>query len=182
MNDIPIMWAAELKAAYPKRSGPTGWASMKLLLACRRALQESTWREILDGCERYKAYCIQSGREGTDFIQNPLRFIEDGCYQEDFTYQAPQTKEEAARAELKARDAERMARAIHAGGLLREPLSPDPGECAAAFETRVRLSATDQPDAVRERERAPAGMGATDSARSSEVRSRITSLVARLKA
>lgn len=145
MNDIPIMWAAELKAAYPRRSGPTGWASMKLLLACRRALMESTWQEIIDGCERYKAYCIESGREGTDFIQNPLRFIEDGCYLEDFTYQAPQTKEEAARAELKARDGERMAKAVEAGGRLTPPLSPDPGECVAAFETRIRMAQSNPP-------------------------------------
>lgn len=145
ISDIPICWAAELKAAYPRRSGPTGWASMKLLLACRRALMESTWQEIIDGCERYKAYCIQSGREGTDFVQNPLRFIEDGCYLEDFTYQAPQTKEEAARADHERKSNERMDTARTVGSRLTPPLSPDPGECVAAFETRIRMAQSNPP-------------------------------------
>lgn len=162
MNDIPIMWAQELKAAYPAKSGPVGWASMKLLLACRRALMESTWTEIIDGCKRYKAYCEASGREGTEFVQNPLRFISDGCHLEDFAYQAPQTKEQLELAAIKERDRERMEKAREAGG--RIGITPLPLESVGSFETRVKLASD--------------GVGRTDNR---VLRSKLSDLTARMR-
>lgn len=140
MNEIPIMWATELKDAYPAKSGPVGWASVKLLLALRRALTDSTWLEIIDGCKRYKAYCEASGREGTEFVQSPLRFISDGCHLEQFEHKAPPTKEQAAKADHDRRVGERMDQARAAGGRLSPPLEPFPREPVAAFETRIALA------------------------------------------
>jgi hypothetical protein len=185
MNDLPSDWSEQLQSVYPKRSGPSGWRSMKLMLALRRALFDSTWEQIIDGCKNYQKYCQAGGIEGSSFVQAPTRYIEDGSYLETFTHQAVPTKEEAARAETKARSADRMARAVHAGGLLREPLAPMPGECVEAFETRIRMQAVNQPrgagsDGNGERQREP-GMGAIDPARSGEVSQRISSLTNRMR-
>jgi hypothetical protein len=132
MNDIPIMWAQELKAAYPAKSGPVGWASTKLLLALRRALMESTWTEIIDGCKRYKAYCQSSGAEGTEFVQNPLRFISDGCHLEEFVYTAPKDPKIAAH---EAQTAERWDRASRLANDL--SVARYRGDSIETFEGRI---------------------------------------------
>ena len=67
---LPIDWSEQLQSAYPKRSGPCGWRGMRLMLALRRALMDSSWEEIIDGCKNYKAYCQASGKEGTDYVQH----------------------------------------------------------------------------------------------------------------
>jgi hypothetical protein len=179
VNDIPVMWATELQSAYPKRSGPSGWGSMKLLLEVRRALRESTWEQLIRGCENYKAYCQASGKEGTDFVQNPLRFIADGCYLEEFTFEAPKTKEEAAKSEHQRKEAERWAIAKRAGGELQPPLVPDPIESISNFETRIRMSHVNagRPG------NSPAGRIRTaDQGVDPRLADRVSSLTARLKA
>lgn len=140
MNIFPVDWTDQLKAVYPQRSGPCGWASLKLMLELRNALRSHTWEQILDGCRNYKAYCAQSGKEGSDFVQTPLRFIADGCYAETFAFQAPQTSECQARERTRAADARRMAEAAAIGGRLVPPLTAYPHESVAAFETRIKLA------------------------------------------
>lgn len=146
MNDLPLDWSAQLQSAYPKRSGPCGWTSVRLMLALRSALQQSTWEQIIDGCKRYKRYCEQSGKEGTDFVQNPLRFIADGCYAEAFEYKAPETKEQKERRELAERDRERINKTLEVGRRLIPPVLPLPGDTAASYETRVRMAADNHKD------------------------------------
>lgn len=145
MNLMPIDWSEKLQSVYPKRSGPCGWRGMRLMLALRRALMESTWEEILDGCKNYAKFCEEGGQTGTTFVQAPLRFIEDGSYLETFAYRAAHSKDELARSELRERDRIRMQKAIEAGARFVPALVPDHGECAAAFETRVMLATTTGP-------------------------------------
>lgn len=144
MNDIPIMWATELQSAYPDRSGPSGWGSMKLLLAVRRALMDSTWEQIIDGCKNYKTYCQKSGKEGTDYVQAPLRFIADGCYLESLTFEAPKTKEEQERAKIDRLASEHMQRAIECAVQAGSALRPHTHESATAYEHRLRTEQDDQ--------------------------------------
>jgi len=137
LNAMPLDWSEQLQAAYPKRSGPSGWKGMRLMLAIRRALFESTWEQIIDGCKNYKAYCQASGREGSDFVQAPQRFIEDGSYLETFTFKAA---EDPKITEHKRKEAERRGRAVVSGRALFPPLECDPLESTAAFETRIYLA------------------------------------------
>ena len=174
-QELPISWADELKAVYPQRSGPSGWGSMKLMLELRRALQTSTWERILDGCKSYKAYCDQSGKTGTDYVQTPLRFIGDGCYLEEFTYQAPQTQADKDRSQAQQRDAARLAEITRLGSTLNPPLSRYPQESIASFETRVRLVSV----GIR---RTDEGMGHNQGPQRETLGSAITSLARRLKA
>lgn len=164
MTELPIDWSEQLQAVYPKRSGPSGWKGMRLMLALRRALLDSTWEQILDGCKNYAKYCQESGSEGSSFVQAPQRFIEDGSFLEEFTHQAAVDPKVA---EQKRREAERFTRAVEAGSLL--GLEPLRGECAASFETRIAMHRNSGP---------------TDGPRgdvSSEIRDRIASLAGRMR-
>ena len=143
MNDLPVDWSARIEAAYPKRAGPSGWRGMRLMLAIRRALMESTFEEILDGCEKYKAFCQQSGIEGSIYVQAPIRFIEDGCYLEDFVYVRPEKPEVI---EARNKEADRWRRAREAAAKLSPPLEAYPGESAGSLETRVEMARTRGPD------------------------------------
>lgn len=164
MNEMPNDWSEQLQAVYPKRSGPSGWKGMRLMLALRRALMTSTWEEIIDGCKNYAKYCQESGSEGSSFVQAPQRFIEDGSFLEEFTHQAAVDPKIA---EIKRKEADRFTRAIEAGSRL--GLEPVRGECAAAFETRISLHRNSGP---------------TDGPRipvASEIRDRIASLAGRMR-
>lgn len=119
------------------------------MLALRRALMDSTWEEILDGCKNYARFCEEGGTTGSAFVQAPLRFIQDQSYLETFEYKAAQSKDELARSELRSRDLLRMQKAIEAGARIDSSLRPVPGECAAAFETRVMLAGTVGRNALR---------------------------------
>ena len=126
------------------------------MLAVRRALMDSTFEQVVNGCENYRTYCRAAGVEGTDFVQSPLRFISDGSFAEEFIYKAP---EDPKVAEAKARAADRDVRARERGdrlGLVRDHL-----ESVGAFETRCMLEETK-----------PA---------SHDVRSRISSLTDRMR-
>lgn len=144
MNDIPIMWATELQSAYPKRSGPCGWGGMKLLLAVRRALQQVTWDELIEGVKRYANYCQLSGQEGGPYVLSPQSFFEQAIYLESLSFEAPKTKEEQERARLAGLASEHMQRtvecAIQAGSALR----PHTHESATAYEHRLRIEQDDQ--------------------------------------
>src|SRR6266404_755346 len=139
MNVLPTDWSEQLQRVYPRRSGPSGWRSMKLMLALRRALFDSTWEQIIDGCKNYREYCQAGGIEGSTFVQAPARYIEDGSYLETFTHQAAQDPKII---EAKHREAARMERAVDAARALDPALTPHPQECAAAFESRVRFAAS----------------------------------------
>lgn len=143
MNELPIDWSDQIQKVYPKRSGPSGWKGMKLMLALRRALINSTWDEILNGCENYKTYCTQAGIEGSTFVQNPIRFIEEGSYEEEFIYRAPKSKDDIAREQIAANEGLRWAKAKAAGKSLRCPITPMLKESVGSFETRVRLLEND---------------------------------------
>lgn len=137
MNVLPLSWSEDLQAVYPKRSGPCGWRGMKLMLALRRALMDSTFEQVINGCENYRTYCRAAGIEGTDFVQSPLRFISDGSFAEEFTYKAPQDPKVL---ESQTRAADRDVRARERGdrvGLVRDRL-----ESVGAFETRCMLEET----------------------------------------
>ena len=109
------------------------------MLAIRRALMESTFEEILDGCEKYKAFCQQSGIEGSIYVQAPIRFIEDGCYLEDFVYVRPEKPEVI---EARNKEADRWRRAREAAAKLSPPLEAYPQESIGAFETRISMQRT----------------------------------------
>lgn len=142
MNVLPIDWSEQIQAVYPQRSGPSGWRGMRLMLALRRALFDSSWEQIIDGCKNYAKYAQTSGIEGSSFVQAPLRFIQDGCYLETFEYKAP---EDPKVIEARNKEADRWRRAREAAGKLDPALAPYPLESVAAFETRVALEATRQP-------------------------------------
>jgi len=110
----------------------------RVFLKLRRALFETNWEQIMEGVRRYARYCQEAGTEGSAFVVTPARFFEDEIYLEELSFCAPQSKEEAARAERKRQEAERMDRAIHSGNRL--GLRPVEGECASAFETRIYLA------------------------------------------
>ncbi|MDR5728306.1 MAG: hypothetical protein RB191_12835 [Terriglobia bacterium] len=139
MNDMPIDWSEQLQSVYPKRSGPSGWRGMKLMLALRRALFDSTWEQIIDGCKNYAKYCKDSGSEGSPFVQAPLRFIQDGCFLEEFEFRQA---EDPKVIDARNKEADRWRRAREAAAELSPALTPMPGECCAAFETRIRLAET----------------------------------------
>lgn len=141
MSQLPISWSAQLQASYPARSGPCGWMSMKLMLALRSALQQSTWKEITDGCQRYKVYLQKSGKEGTEFVQSPLRFIQDGCYLEQFEHKEPQSPKEALRAEIAAARDARLDKARQGARAASVPYGPL--DSAEAIETRIRSANLD---------------------------------------
>jgi hypothetical protein len=110
---------------------------MKLMLAVRRALMDSTFEQVLHGCENYRTYCRSAGIEGTDFVQSPLRFISDGSFAEEFLYKAPEVPKIT---EARAKAADRDVRAAERGnklGLVRDHL-----ESVGAFETRCMLEET----------------------------------------
>lgn len=137
---LPSDWLDQLKAVYPKRSGPMRWP--RVFLPVRRALMETTWDDLISGVKRYAEYCKASGKEGSEFVATPESFFKDEIYLEELLYQPSKTKEESRAAEIVARDAERIANAVRdSGGLLR----PMRGECAAAFETRIALERTRGP-------------------------------------
>jgi hypothetical protein len=143
---------------------------MRLLLACRKALFESTWEQILNGCQRYKAYCQASGREGTEFVLKPQKFIEDGCYLEEYEYKAP---EDPKIIEARQKEQTRWAEARLLASRLDPVLEPMQHECISAFETRVRFAAADG------RNHAPATVGSN--VRFDEARARISSLTDRMR-
>lgn len=136
MNQMPLDWSEQLQAAYPQRAGPSGWKGMRLMLACRRALMDYTWEQIIDGCKNYKSYCQASGREGTDFVQTPQRFIEDCSFLEELTFKAP---EDPKIIEARAKEADRWRRAREAAAKLSPALEAHPLESVAAFETRIAM-------------------------------------------
>jgi hypothetical protein len=142
MNEMPSDWSRALEEVYPKRSGPNGWKGMRLLLAVRRALIDSTWEQILSGCKAYKDYCCQAGIEGTSFVQAPLRFIQEASYLESFSHKAP---EDPKVIEAKVKETERWERAHLLASRLDPILKPMQHESVASFETRIRLESTRNP-------------------------------------
>ena len=179
MNDLPANWSELIQKAYPTRSGPSGWRGMRLMLAIRRALMESTFEEILDGCEKYKAFCQQSGIEGSIYVQAPIRFIEDGCYLEDFVYVRPEKPEVI---EARNKEADRWRRASEAAAKLSPPLEAYPGESVGAFETRVALTECRGPARRSQAESAQVAHGGESSRTSAaDLHGRIASLAERLK-
>lgn len=139
MHDIPITWLLQLQEAYPLRSGPSGWNGMKMMLAVRRALMDHTWETIIDGCQRYKAYAKASGREGTEFVLKPQKFIEDGCFLEEYAYKAPQDPKII---EARQQEQARWDIARSAARDLPEALTPYPLESIGSFETRIEIART----------------------------------------
>lgn len=81
---MPVTWLDELKAAYPKRSGPMSWP--RVFLKVRRALLETSWDDCIEGVKRYAKYCQEAGIEGSGFVVAPARFFEDEIYLEDLTF------------------------------------------------------------------------------------------------
>lgn len=140
MNVMPTDWSEQLQSVYPKRSGPSGWKGMKLMLALRRALFDSTWEQIIDGCKNYARYCEEGGKTGSDFVQAPARFIEDGSYLEQFTFAAAVDPKVAAH---KAQEALRWGRASELAAHLSVPRYPQ--DSLEAFESRIRLAETRPP-------------------------------------
>lgn len=132
---MPTDWSDQLRAAYPKRSGPCGWAGMKLMMAVRRALNATHWETIMEGVKGYARYCEQSGKVGSEFVKTPQAFFDEGIYLEELSFQEP---EDPRIADKRVRDAairsdtERKALALG--------LQLDRNESTAALKTRISLT------------------------------------------
>jgi hypothetical protein len=137
MHELPQDWTKQLIEAYPARSGPCGWGGMRLMLSVRRALNETSWERIMEGVRGYAQYARESGKEGSEFIVAPKTFFDDAIYLEQLTYKVPENPQKI---EARAKEQERMDRAVRAGSTLEPALFPMPGESAAAFETRIMLA------------------------------------------
>lgn len=107
------------------------------MLAVRRALLDSTFEEVLSGCENYKTYCQASGIEGSSFVQAPQRFIEDGSFLEEFTYKAA---EDPRIAEQKSREAARRSKVESAARLA--GIGFDIRDSTASIQTSIDLAAS----------------------------------------
>ena len=135
MNNMPVDWINQIKAEYPARSGGLGWLDMRLMLAVRRALLTHTWEQITDAIKAYKAYCQQSGKEGSELVLKPKSWFEQGGYAEEWRYQVKQDPvaiEKARQSDALDRRADEAGARV---GLTRHAL-----ESRAAFETRVRMA------------------------------------------
>lgn len=173
---MPVTWLDELKAAYPKRSGPMSWP--RVFLKVRGALLETRWDDCIAGVKRYAKYCQEAGIEGSAFVITPARFFEDEIYLEDLTFTPA---EDPKIVEHRSKEADRLARAREAGA--RIGLEPMPGECSAAFETRIMLE-NQRPGRGERRETDHVGASGESELhmRSSEsVQQRISSLAHRLR-
>jgi hypothetical protein len=137
MNQMPVDWSEQLRKEYPERAGPMGWGGSRLMLSVRKALMATTWERIMEGVRGYAEYARISGKEGTEFILSPKSFFDDCVYLEQLTYKVP---EDPKKIEARAKEQERMDRAVRAGSTLEPALFPMPGESAAAFETRIMLA------------------------------------------
>lgn len=135
MNQMPVTWLDELKAAYPKRSGPMSWP--RVFLKVRRALLETSWDDCIAGVKRYAKYCQEAGIDGSAFVVAPARFFEDQIYLEELAFSPA---EDPNVTEHKRKERARFARAVD--DALGMGIKPMPGECAAALETRIMLERT----------------------------------------
>jgi len=137
-KDWSADWSERIQAVYPKRSGPSGWKGSRLMLAVRSAVKEHGWEVLLNGCQRYKDFAQESGKEGTVYVQTPERFIAERSFLEDFGYEAPKSRDEIAREEVARRDSDRLREAVLRGSHF--GITQRPGESLGAFETRIRLA------------------------------------------
>ena len=65
---------AALKAAYPRRSGSQRWGDA--LKHCRARIAEGrTWRQLLEGAERYAAFMRATGKDNSEFVQQAATFF-----------------------------------------------------------------------------------------------------------
>lgn len=64
----------EIKKAYPKRGGGQRWQDAERFYHSR--IQEGvTHKEILDGVYRYARFCDQTGKTGSEFVQQAATFF-----------------------------------------------------------------------------------------------------------
>lgn len=67
----------DFKLRYPKRAGGYDWEGAKK--AWRARLREGhTWEQLLDGADRYRAYCEAAGKIGTEIVMMPKTFCGPG--------------------------------------------------------------------------------------------------------
>lgn len=174
MNELPCDWAKVLMEAYPDRSGVNGWGSVRLLLVLRSALQQNTWQEVIDGCQRYKEYCQKTGIEGSVYVQAPYRFISEQSYLETFEHKAP---EDPKIIEARTKEQTRWAIARSAAGDLPQALEPYPLESVGSFETRIETSRTRGPNRID----APHNVHPVGEANHGDIHGRIADLTQRLR-
>lgn len=138
-NQTPNDWLEQIKAIYPKRSGPMRWP--RVFLPVRRALMETTWDDLIKGVHRYAAYIQASGKAGSDFVTTPENFFKDEIYLEDLVYAIPKDPklvEYEAHASAQRARVEAEAQA--------ERVSYTPLDSTAAIATRISLAKTRGPD------------------------------------
>lgn len=172
MNSMPPTWLDELKREYPQRSGPMRWP--RVFLPVRRALQETTWDELIAGVKRYAEYCKASGKEGSDYVSSPENFFKDEIYNEVLVWKAPEKPEVI---ESRNKEADRWRCAREAAGKLSPPLEAMPGESVGSFETRISLGIARGPS----RQIVQGSLQADIQGRDTDLASRISSLAERMR-
>ena len=64
----------EFHALYPKRAGNQPWKGAWKAARARIA-EGHTTAEFIDGARRYQAFCIATGKIGTEFVQQAATFL-----------------------------------------------------------------------------------------------------------
>jgi len=137
MHAMPGDWLEQIKARYPRRSGGFGWLDMRLMLSVRRALLTHSWDQITQAIDAYREYCEASGKAGSELVQKPKTWFDQGGYDEAWDYALPQDPKIRERERQNAQADGAAETAGRRVGLIRHPL-----ESRAAFETRIRLAET----------------------------------------
>ena len=65
---------AVFKAVYPTRSGSQPWARA-VKAATARTKEGATFMAMIEGAERYAAYCEATGKTGTEFVMQAATFL-----------------------------------------------------------------------------------------------------------
>jgi hypothetical protein len=68
---------SELQAIYPKRGGDQRWHDARKAINARLT-EGHTWPQILNGAQRYAAWCVETGKVGTETVKQAATFVGPG--------------------------------------------------------------------------------------------------------
>lgn len=87
----------QFKQIYPKRAGGNPWSRAEKAISARLA-EGASWEQLLAGTERYAAFCVATGKVGTEYVKQAATFYgPDRHYLEAWLPPAskPQAKQDA---------------------------------------------------------------------------------------